>query len=116
MPSIGEALQKISELESRKAILVTLRNYLHTNYCSFESGPAEMHIGRADLGRVPEEHIVLQMENFELEIKQIQSELDEWRGLSVLPPVDDGDDEEDAIIAEVRKQKKRNESHKRQPT
>jgi hypothetical protein len=57
MPTVGEMVEKISELRSRKATVVQIAMYLRAHYLSSDSGAAEMKITRDDYHVVPEDHI-----------------------------------------------------------
>ena len=103
MPSVREALEKISELESRKAILECLITYLETHYRSSDAGEPDMTIARDDMGLVPEEHIDAQLELLVVEVDSIKKELGGWKDLSILPP----GEEEDAAIAKKARRGKR---------
>lgn len=54
---VGEVVEKISELKSRKAIASQLVMYLKAHYMSSDIGAPEMRITRDDCHMVPEEHI-----------------------------------------------------------
>lgn len=86
MPSVREVLEKISELESRKAIQETLLAHLETHYIPSDAGEPDMHITRDDLGLVPEEHISAYLGHLVAEIDQVNKELDGWKGLDIKPP------------------------------
>lgn len=105
MPSVREALEKISELESRKAILETLLAHLETHYISSDAGEPDMRITRDDLGLVPEEHVSSQIDLLVLEIDQVKKELDGWKGLSIKPP-----EEDEQVSKKTRKKKRRGTS------
>lgn len=102
MPSVREALEKISELESRKAILETLLAHLETHYTSSDAGDPDMRITRDDHGLVPEHHITTQIDLLVVEVDQVKKELEGWKGLSINPP-----DEEEDVAKKVRKKRRR---------
>lgn len=106
MSSVREALEKISELESRKAVLETLLAYLETHYKSSDAGEPDMRITRDDLGLVPEEHIDIEIDLLVMEVDQVKNELNGWKGLSIVPP----EEEDDAVAKKVRKKRRRGTS------
>lgn len=56
---VGEVVEKISELKSRKAISAQIVMYLKAHFLSSDIGAPEMRITRDDCHMVPEEHIKL---------------------------------------------------------
>jgi hypothetical protein len=89
MPTVGEALQKVSELKSRWAILHELVVYLETHFKSSDAGEPELRITREDFATVPEDHIEAQIAHLANEMDQIQQELDEWGNLKITTPGDE---------------------------
>jgi hypothetical protein len=89
MPTVGEAIEKVSELRSRHAILHELVIYLETHYKSSDAGPPELRMHRTDHAVVPEEHIEQQVTLLTVEMDQIQAELAEWGKLRITAPEDD---------------------------
>ena len=83
MPTVREALVKISELRSRMAVLHEMVIYMETHYLSADSGPAELRITRDDHTIVPEEHIHVQIAHISEEMDQLSAELEEWEELGV---------------------------------
>lgn len=55
--NVGEIVDKISELKSRKALAQQLVTYLSSNYISSDTGAAEMRVTREDGNIVVEEHV-----------------------------------------------------------
>ena len=54
---VGEVVEKISELKSKKAIVAQLVMYLKAHFLSSDIGSPEMRITRDDCHMVPEDHI-----------------------------------------------------------
>lgn len=117
MPSVREALDKLSEMESRKAIISTVVTYLETHFKSSDAGTPDMTITREDLGVVPESHIDAFITALDHESDQLAQEMEEWNSLSILPPAD----EEEVIANKIRKSEKKRRtrgtaSQRRDPT
>lgn len=89
MPTVGEALNKVSELRSRYAILHALVTHLETHYKSQDAGAPELRVTRDDYAIVPEEHIDKEMAIICAEMDQIQAEIEEWSHLAISVPEDE---------------------------
>ena len=83
MASFAEAIEKVSELKSRWAILHEMLVYLETHFKSSDAGEPEMRITRDDYAAVPEKHIDVEISNLTLQMDQILQEIDEWGRLRI---------------------------------
>lgn len=86
MASFAEAIEKVSELKSRWAILHELVVYLETHYKSSDAGEPELRVTREDYAAVPERHIDAEIANLMMQMDQIQQEIDEWGKLRLTAP------------------------------
>jgi len=77
MATVGEIIERVSELRSDKAIITQLMVYLQAHYMSSDAGAAEMKITRYDSAFVSEAHIerfLLKLEELAVETEAMQSE------------------------------------------
>jgi hypothetical protein len=103
MPTVGEALEKVSELKSRWAILHEIVVYLETHFKSSDAGEPELRITREDHAAVPEAHIDAQVAQLVHELDQIQQELDEWGNLKITAPSEEPSAEANGAQGKKRK-------------
>lgn len=86
MPTIRQAMEKISELRSRTAVIEMLMLYLDANYVDDDSGEAEMSVTRDDAAIVPQEHIKEFQAWLAEQVDQADSEIEEWESMQLLEP------------------------------
>ncbi len=115
MPTIRQALEKVSELKSRTAILQVLLTYIEAHYTDDDSGEAEMTFVRSDHAIVPQDHI----KDFQAWLVEqadlADSEIDEWENMQLLPPVEETQEDADdsGPIPKVKTRKGRNAARDR---
>lgn len=85
MPTIRQALAKVSELRSRAAMIEALMLHLKAHYTDDDSGEAEMKFVREDAAIVPQVHV----KDFQMwladQLDLVGAEMDEWEGMKLSP-------------------------------
>ncbi len=100
---VGEVLEKVSELKSKKAIASQIVMYLQAHYLSSDTGSAEMRITRDDSHMVPEEHVKAFINDLSDNVDEIEAMQVEYEEFVASDPKDI----EEAIRAKVSKGKKK---------
>lgn len=85
MPTVGQALQKMSELHSKIAVLQTLVVHVEINFVGGDMDP-EHYIAREDGAYVPPEHIQTFLNETEAQILELREELSHWENLPLPAP------------------------------
>ena len=98
MPTVGEMVEKISELKSESAILKQLIMYLESYYKSSDSGEADMKITRDDHAYVPELHIDKVIDTLAERIEETTTTQEQLEKFLVTDP-------EEAVRKQVRTKK-----------
>lgn len=99
MANLRQALERITELQSRRAILRTLQLHVETMYVASDTEP-EAQIRREDGGIVPQQHLMAYLLDLETELGQVEAELAEWEKT----PVGENKSQELKIAADIRKE------------
>lgn len=102
MPTIRQALDKVSELRSRRALLQLVQQYLKNNYVDDDNGEAEMTVTRDDHALVSQAHIRDFLDLLSDQDVLAGSEMEEWENMQLLPP---DAPSEDAVRAAVKGKK-----------
>lgn len=100
MATLRQALERITELQSRKAILRTLILHIETMYAASDTEP-EAHIRREDGGLVPQHHINGYLLDLETSLSGVEAELEEWEKMTV---GDSSAPKDLKIAADIRKE------------
>jgi hypothetical protein len=109
--NLRQALERITELQSRKAILRTMILHIETLYVSSDTEP-EAHIRREDGGLVPQQHIRGYLLDLETALMGVESELGEWEKM----PVGENKAQELKIAADIRKEASKSRKARKERT
>lgn len=83
MPTVGQIVDKISELRSKIAISDYTLRHLRTYYFASDHGEAEMKLYRDDQALVSEGHVRAYLDDLDSQLKEYKAELKHWESLAV---------------------------------
>jgi DNA-binding HxlR family transcriptional regulator len=88
MPNIRQILDKLSELQSRRALVLQQLTHIETMFLASDLEP-ESYVLREDSSRVPQEHIKQFLLDLETQLREIDDELKSWESLPVGTPTEE---------------------------
>lgn len=109
MPNIRQILDKLSELQSRRALVQQQIGHVEQMFLASDQDP-ESYVLREDSSRVPQDHIKQFLLDLETQLREIDDELKSWESLPVGTPAEDkklaDENQSRQVAAKVRKDRK----------